>query len=126
MPGPKYDLEARLLDFAVGVIRVSESVVSSRAGSHVADQLLRAGTAPYGVHGEAEGAESRADFIHKLRVCYKELREARRWLQLVQRAGMVSKPEALPGLCNEADELVRIFNASIKTAERGRERRALP
>ena len=65
----KYDLEDRLLDFAVRVIRVTESMKSTRAGLHVADQLLRSGTSPYGHHGEAESAESRADFVHKLSIC---------------------------------------------------------
>ncbi|MBI4626000.1 MAG: four helix bundle protein [Verrucomicrobia bacterium] len=86
MPQTKYDLEERLLEFAVRIIRVTESIKRTRAGNHVADQLLRSGTSPFGIHGEAEGAESRADFIHKLKVCYKELREARRWLRLVTKA----------------------------------------
>jgi four helix bundle protein len=81
---------------------------------------LRSATSPYGHHGEAEGAESRDDFIHKLRVCYKELREARRWLRLVQRTPLVAKPELLQGVVSEAEELVRIFAASIRTAESNR------
>jgi four helix bundle protein len=120
MVARKFDLEARLLEFAVRVIRVTESMKRSAAGIYVADQLLRSGTSPYGHHGEAEGAESRADFVHKLRVCYKELREARRWLRLVQRAPLTAKPELLGPLLIENDELVRIFAASIHTAERNR------
>jgi four helix bundle protein len=116
----KFDLEERLLEFAVRVIRVTESMVRSRAGTHIADQLLRAGTWPYGNHGEAEGAESRDDFVHKLRVCHKELRESRRWLRLVQRTPLVAKPELLNDILIEADELVRIFSASIRTAESNR------
>jgi four helix bundle protein len=90
----------------------------SAAGLHIADQLLRSGTSPYGNHGEAEGAESREDFVHKLRVCFKELRESRRWLKLVQRAELIKKPELLRALIDEADELVRIFGQSIQTATR--------
>jgi four helix bundle protein len=104
-----------LLEYAVRNIRVAESMRRSAAGLHIADQLLRSGTSPYGNHGE-EGAESRDDFIHKLRVCFKELRESRRWLKLVQRAELIEKPELLAGLINEADELVRIFAKSIQTA----------
>ena len=78
MDAAKYDLEERLLDFAVRVIRVTESMIRSRAATHIADQMLRAGTSPYGNHGEAESAESRDDFVHKLRICLKELRETRR------------------------------------------------
>jgi four helix bundle protein len=111
-----YDLEDRLLEYAVRIIRVAESMRRSAAGLHIADQLLRSGTWPYGNHGEAEGAESRDDFIHKLRVCFKELRESRRWLKLIQRAELIDKPELLEGLINESDELVRIFARSIQTA----------
>jgi four helix bundle protein len=98
----------------------------TRAGNHVADQLLRSGTSPYGNHGEAEGAESRDDFVHKLKVCHKELREARRWLRLVRRVPLVTKPELLDPLTTESEELVRIFAASIRTAEANRERRKAP
>ena len=108
------------MEFAVRIIRVTESMVRSPAGLYVADQLLRSGTSPYGHHGEVEGAESRDDFIHKLRICYKELREARRWLRLTQRAPLVPKPELLTDLITEAEELVRIFSASIRTAENNR------
>ena len=111
------------MEFAVRIIRVTESMKRTRAGIYVADQLLRSGTSPYGHHGEAEGAESRDDFIHKLKVCYKELREARRWLRLVHRTPLVAKPELLVSLLTESDELVRIFSASIRTAENNRERR---
>ena len=115
-----YHLEERLMEFSVRVIRVTESMHRSPAGTYVADQLLRSGTSPYGHHGEAEGAESRDDFIHKLKVCYKELREARRWLRLVQRTPLVAKPELLEVLLTEAGELVRIFAASLRTAENNR------
>jgi four helix bundle protein len=120
MAEPKYDLEERLLAFAVRIIRVAESIKRGRSGAHLADQLLRSGTSPYGHHGEVEGAESRDDFIHKLKVCYKELRESRRWLRLVQRVPLVAKPELLGPLLSEADELVRIFAKSIQTAEKNR------
>ena len=93
----------------------------TRAALHIADQLLRSGTSPYGNHGEAEGAESRDDFVHKLRVCFKELRESRRWLKLIQRAELIDKPELLGSLIKEADELVRIFAQSIQTARKHQE-----
>lgn len=112
----RFDLEDRLLDFAVRIIRVTESMKRTQAGLHIADQLLRSGTSPYGHHGEAESAESRADFVHKLRVCAKELREARRWLRLVERAELVARPQLLAEILGESDELIRIFAASIRTA----------
>ena len=120
MKDGKYDLEERLLEFAVRIIRVTEAMIRSRAGTYVADQLLRAGTSPYGHHGEAEGAESRDDFIHKLKVCYKELREARRWLRLVCRTPLVKNPESIEEILEESDQLVRIFSASIRTAQTNR------
>src|SRR3954469_9618618 len=128
MADPKYNLEERLLEFAVRVTRATETMNRSPAGMYVSDQLLRSATSPYGHHGEAEGAESRDDFIHKLRVCYKELREARRWLRLVQRTPLVEKPQLLDGIISEAQELVKIFAASLRTAvaNRGIVQRSTP
>jgi len=117
-----FDLEDRLLDFAARIIRVSESMKPSPAGRHVGDQLLRSGTSPFANHGEAEGAESLNDFVHKLRICYKELRESRRWMRLAQRADLLDQPERLTPLLDEADELIRIFAASLRTAEKRREK----
>ena len=117
-----FDLEDRLLDFAARIIRVSESMKPTPAGRHVGDQLLRSGTSPFANHGEAEGAESLNDFVHKLRICYKELRESRRWMRLAQRADLLDQPERLTPLLDEADELIRIFAASLRTAEKRREK----
>src|SRR5438876_12108590 len=75
----KYDLETRLLEFASAMIDVSESLPASRAGNHVARQLLRSATSPYGNDGEAHASDSAEEFIHKTKVCLKELREAHRW-----------------------------------------------
>ena len=117
-----FDLEDRLLDFAARIIRVSESMKPTPAGRHVGDQLLRSGTSPFANHSEAEGAESLKDFVHKLRICYKELRESRRWMRLAQRADLLDQPERLTALLDEADELIRIFAASLRTAEKKREK----
>ena len=117
-----FDLEDRLLDFAARIIRLSESMKPTPAGRHVGDQLLRSGTSPFANHGEAEGAESLNDFVHKLRICYKELRESRRWMRLAQRADLLEQPERLTPLLDEADELIRIFAASLRTAEKKREK----
>jgi four helix bundle protein len=118
----KYDLEDRLLDFSVRIIGVTDSMVRSRAASHIGDQLLRSGTSPYGHHGEAEAAESRDDFLHKLRICHKELRETKRWLRLVQRVPLIQEPGLLDDVIAESGELVRIFAASVRTALRNRTR----
>ena len=76
----KYDLEERLLEFSVRIIKIVEQLPNTRTGNHVAGQLLRSGTSPYPNHGEAQAAESPKDFVHKLRISLKELRETQRWL----------------------------------------------
>jgi four helix bundle protein len=117
---PKYDLEDRLLDFAVNVVELTEALPSSRSGNHIAGQLLRCGTSPYGHHGEVESAESRKDFIHKLKICLKELRETRRWLRLLSRLRRIEPPPGLAVCLKEAEEVIRIFVASVRTTKRHR------
>jgi len=111
----KYDLEERLLEYAARVVRLVEKLPTTRAGNHVAGQLLRSGTSPLPNHGEAQAAESRKDFVHKLKICHKELKESRRWLRLVQRVPLL-RPANVQPLVDETEELVRIFGASLRTA----------
>ena len=113
----KFDLEERLPEFASAVIDLSEKLPPSRAANHVAGQILRSGTSPYSNHGEAESAESREDFIHKLKVCLKELRETRRWARLIERKHWTKSDTTLHFVLGESDELTRIFMSSIKTAQ---------
>jgi four helix bundle protein len=113
-----YDLEDRLLEYSVRIIKIVEQLPSTRAGNHVAGQLLRSGTSPYPNHGEAQAAESSKDFIHKLRISLKELRETQRWLKLIHRVPLIEKPDAIGSILEETEELIRIFVTSIKTAER--------
>jgi four helix bundle protein len=119
----KYDLEERLLEFAVAVIEVSEKLPSTRAGNHVAGQFLRAGTSLYGNHGEAQSPESAEDFIHKMKICLKELRETLRWVRLIHRKQWLPEDDQLVFVLRESEELVRIFNASVHTAEQNRAKR---
>jgi four helix bundle protein len=114
----RYNLEDRLLDFAVNIVELTESFPMTRSGNHLAGQLLRCGTSPLSNHGEVEAAESRKDFLHKLRICLKELRETRRWLRLASRLEKFGHLAGLPACLNEFDELIRIFAASVRTAER--------
>lgn len=114
----KYDLEERLLAFACAVIDLSEQLPDNRAGSHIAGQILRSGTAPYPNHGEAEAAESRDDFVHKLKICLKEMGETRRWARLVERKGWAKTSPALMVVLEESDQFIRIFFSSIQTAKR--------
>ena len=106
-----YDLEERLLEYSVRIIKIVEQLPKTRAGNHVAvaGQLLRAGTSAYPNHGEAQAAESPKDFIHKLRISLKELRETQRWLKLIHRVPLIKKPELLNDILKETEELIRIF-----------------
>jgi four helix bundle protein len=113
----RFDLEERLLEFSARIIRLVDALPSTRAANHVAGQLLRCGTSPYGNHGEVEAAESRKDFIDKLKICLKELKESRRWLRLVKKAQMLPAPKLSP-ILHETEELIMIFFASIRTAEK--------
>ena len=113
-----YDLEERLLTYAMEVIRIVDRLPNTRAGAHVGGQLLRSGTAPLPNHGEAQAAESQADFVHKLKVCLKDLRESDRWLKLICRAGLLGDPADAQAAIRETDELIRIFVASIATSHR--------
>lgn len=112
----KYDLEDRLLDYAARIIQLIDALPRTRAANHVGDQLLRSGTAPLSNHGEAQAAESRDDFIHKLSIALKELKESRRWLRLVEKTRMIKDTEVLKHLLSETEELVRIFGASLRTS----------
>ena len=113
-----FNLEERLLDYAAAITRLVERLPNTLPGRHVARQLLKSGTSPLPNHGEAQAAESPADFVHKLRICLKELRESFRWLRLIRRVPLVKEPDDVEWLLNETDELIRIFVASIQTAQR--------
>ena len=116
----KFDLEDRLLEFTTALLKLVDALPTSRAGNHISGQLLRCGTSPFANHGEAQAAESRKDFIHKLGVCFKELKEIKRWFRLIGRVELI--PLAyLRSLLIETEELLRIFSASIRTAERNRQ-----
>jgi four helix bundle protein len=114
---PKFDLEDRLLEFTARLITLVDALPTSRAGNHIAGQLLRCGTSPFANHGEVQAAESRKDFIHKLGVCFKELKEIKRWLRLIGRVELIPLPQLRP-LLIETEELLKIFSASIRTAEK--------
>ena len=82
-------LEERLIDFAVRIIKLSASLPKSAAGRHIAGQILRCGTSPAPNYGEARGAESKADFVHKVRVVLKELNETLVWLRIIERSKLL-------------------------------------
>jgi len=112
----KYDLENRLLEYSVKIIRIVEQLPNTKVGNHVAGQLLRSGTSPYPNHGEAQAAESPKDFVHKLRISLKELRETKRWLKLIQRVPLVKQPEKMDDILEETEELIKIFVSQRSTS----------
>lgn len=114
----RFNLEDRLLDYAAMIVKLVEHLPATRTGNHIAGQLLRSGTSPLSNHGEAEAAESRQDFIHKLSISLKELKESRRWLRLIHKVMNSQSIPELAAALTETDELIRIFSTSIKTAEK--------
>src|SRR6266550_7344222 len=88
------ELQERLIDFAVRIVILSANLPKTPAGKHIAGQILRSGTSPAPNYGEARGAESHADFIHKVRIVLKELNETSIWLRVIERSRLL-KPELL-------------------------------
>jgi four helix bundle protein len=117
---PVFDLEDRLIGFAVRIIRLADSLPNTRVGNHIAGQLVRCGTSPAPNYGEAQSAESPADFIHKLKVCLKELREIRVWLLMIARSNLTRATSELESLIQENNELISIFVSSVRTAKQKR------
>ena len=116
------DLEERLVDFAVRIIRIAESLPATKAGNHLSGQLIRAGTSPALNYGEAQSAESRTDFVHKLKVALKELRETSISLKIIKRTGLAEALVDLGPTMAECDELISIFVRNVITAETSRGR----
>ena len=114
----KFDLEERLIDFAVLIIEITESLNNTRVGNHISSQLVRSGTSPALHYGEAQSAESRNDFIHKLKILLKELRESLVALKIIKRVSLSKKMELVENGIIECNELISIFVKSIETAKR--------
>ncbi len=107
-------IEDRLLDFAVRVIRLSKALPQDDVGSHIAKQIMRSGTSPAPNYAEARGGESRADFKHKLGIVVKELNETKIWLRMIEKADLI-QADRLNGITREAVELAKIIQASLTT-----------
>ncbi|MBZ5500559.1 MAG: four helix bundle protein [Acidobacteriia bacterium] len=114
--------QERSVLFAVRIIDLVTPLPKTTAGRHIAGQVLRSGTSPAPNYAEARGAESRADFVHELRIAVKELNETGIWLLIILKARMASET-LVTGLANENRELARMLSASIRTAQaRGSQR----
>ena len=119
----KFDLEDRLIAFAVLIIKITESLNNTKAGNHIAGQLVRSGTSPALQYGEAQSAESRNDFIHKLKILLKELRESLVALKIIKEALLTEKIDLVDKALLECNELLPIFVKSIETAKKNNDKR---
>lgn len=113
----KFDLEERLIDFSVEVLEIVDLLPDNKGANHLGNQLVRCGTSPALNYGEAQGAESRRDFIHKMRVSLKELRETRVCLKVIRKRNYLKTHPKLHTTLSETEELISIFAKSIKTAQ---------
>lgn len=113
----KFDLDERLIEFASKIIDIAETLPKTVAGNHLAGQLVRSGTAPALQYGEAQAAESRQDFIHKMKIALKELRETFNCLRIIKSKNWYNI-EKLDQSLKENNELISIFVKSIETARK--------
>jgi four helix bundle protein len=112
----KLDPEKRMPALATAIVDLAETLPSTRAANHVADQILRSGPSPCPSHGEAESAESRDALVHKLKAFRKEPRASRRWARLIQRMVWAPESSSLLFVLGESEELIRIFQRRVQTA----------
>ena len=116
----KFDLEDRLIDFALGIDDIIEELPDSRLGRYIAGQMIRSGTSPALNYGEVMAAESTNDFIHKMKVILKELRETFVCFKIIKRKPLIQNFMRYESIYKENDELIAIFVSSIKTANRNK------
>ncbi len=112
----RFDLEERLIEFTVLIFLIVDKIYETRAGSHISGQLVRSGSSPSLNYGEAQSAESRKDFIHKLQVLLKELRETQVALKIIAKTPLTNRMDLIEKAQKECNELISIFVVSVKTA----------
>ncbi len=115
----KFDLEDRLIEFGAIVVGLAEELPNSKTGNYIAGQLIRSGLSPALNYGEAQSAESRADFIHKFKIILKELRETLISLKVIKRLKLIAA-EKVEKLMDETQQLIAIFVKSIGTAQKNK------
>ena len=118
----KFDLEERLIGFSVLIIQIISEMPKTKAGNHLAGQLVRSGTSVSLNYGEAQSAESRKDFIHKMKVVLKELRETYVCLKIIDRTKLYKSESDVIKALEENNELISIFVKSVETAQKNLER----
>jgi len=114
----KFDLEERLINFAVTIVEICETMPDTRASNHLAGQLIRSGTSPALNYGEAQSGESRRDFIHKIKTVLKELRESYVCLKIIHRSRLYKSEDLIKSAMAENNELISIFVKSAETAQK--------
>ena len=114
----RFDLEKRVIDFSVLVCQIVQDLPHTKLGNHIAGQLVRCGTSVSLNYGEAQSGESRKDFIHKMKVVLKELRETFACLSIIDQAGLNRSGTILEKAKRENNELISIFVKSIETAQK--------
>ena len=113
----KYDLEERLIEFSVLIIEIVKEMPNTKVGNHLSGQLVRSGTSVSLNYGEAQSGESRKDFIHKMKVVLKELRETFICLKIIRRTKLYETEAKIEKAKKENNELISIFVKSIETAQ---------
>ncbi len=113
----KFDLEDRFIDFTIIISNVVDEIDNSKLGTHIAGQLIRSGSSPALNYEEAQSAESRKDFIHKLKIILKELKESRVCLKIIERKPLVPNTKKLAPIMKETEELIAIIYKSTVTAK---------
>jgi four helix bundle protein len=114
----KFELENRLIDFSVLIIDIINELPDTKAGNHLAGQLIRSGTSPALNYGEAQSGESRKDFIHKIKIVLKELRETFICLKIINKAKLYKLEWKIEKSLKENNELISIFIKSAETAQK--------
>ena len=112
----KFDLENRFIDYIIRISKIVEEMDNSKLGTHISGQLIRSGSSPALNYGEAQSAESRKDFIHKMKIILKELKESRVCLKIIERKPLISNTNKLLQIMKETEELIAITYKSIETA----------
>jgi len=121
----RIELEERLINFAVMIVDLTESMTGGRSAQHLSGQLLRSGTSPALNYGEAQSAESARDFIHKIQIVLKELRETNICLKIIGRTNSVVNKEKLEAILKENNELISIFVKTVSTAQKNQKQPTL-
>lgn len=117
MDKKKFDLEDRLVNYTCRMIDLVEALPNSRAGNYIAGQLIKSCHSPTFNYGEVQAAESRNDFIHKMGIVLKELKECRTALKIILKNGMIKPKDRLEEAFKETEELIAIIAKSISTAK---------